>query len=133
MAFELVLHHDPDYAEGLFSGAVSADELTAIAQQAWLATSTQLQPRILADLTDMLGGHTAADLSELGEGICWKPGTREAVVLPNALSPEAVARIQAWAYSGVQRGLELRMFQNRAAALHWLLSDAESDETPAPR
>jgi hypothetical protein len=111
------------YIESVFAGMVRPDELE------WtvlLAVDLAKQSgffRFYSDLTDLAGGHSAGDLFALIarlEQLGLPRTLREAIVM----SGPAVAAKEVQFYEDAcrNRGWNIRIFPDRAAALAWLTS-----------
>lgn len=119
MPLSIVRHQNPRYVEPVFAGHFDSTELAAAAEQVVAAAIEHGTQRILADCTDLTGGHTIADLYAIAERTT--PGRqqlREALLLPT--SPPAAEYVRFWEDVCRNRGMAVRVFQDRAAALAWL-------------
>ena len=107
--------------ETVYAGVLGPQEL----QAAVLATLEEVRERcterLLSDCSDLEGGHSVVDLyglMELLEGQKWGPRFREALLLPQrALPAEDVRSYETFC---VNRGFDVRIFDDRSAALAWL-------------
>ena len=125
----VINHANPTFAEAIFSGDVSPQELQAAATETVALAYVRSPALMLADLSELEGGHTVDDLLELSRGFVWRPGTLEAIVFPHALSAAVMQRIRAWAKSSAANGLTVRLFETRGRALDWLLGP-DREESP---
>lgn len=126
MPLSIVRHSEPSYIEAAFAGPFSSTELTAAAEQVRVAAREHETRCILADCTDLLtGGHTLTDLYRIaessGEG---RQQLREALLRPT--SPTAVEYVRFWEDVCRNRGMAVRVFEDRAAALAWLFDTQAS-------
>ena len=120
MAWELDVADD-GFIELRIRDVLAPDEL----QEAFSATLAAARDAdhylVLADCTDMAGGHTVIDLVQLAEELS-KQGVlarfREAVVLP--LHPDIARLVQFWEVASLNRGLLVRTFPDRESAAAWL-------------
>lgn len=117
----------PGCVEIVYAGQVSADELAASVEAALDLARAHGGTRYLTDCSALAGGHSVVDLYRLAERLTARglgAGLREAVILPTAVryAPDATF----WRDAGRNRGLEVEVFPDRAAALAWL---AREDRT----
>lgn len=122
MSWTVALNPAGTYVDICFCGMVPPEEL-ALAGAESLRVGTEAKCRaLLADCTAMEGGHTLTDLyrliDELVEsGVSQK--FKEAVLMPKAAAAAGAA--QFWETACVNRWMEVRLFEDRALALAWLL------------
>ena len=108
--------------ETCYIGALAAPELAdAIAETTELAkqSGTLL---LLGDCTELAGGHSLADLFFFVESVTADgglAGVREAILLPEL--PESTEMVRFWETACLNRGFSVRVFDDRQAALEWLL------------
>ena len=114
-------HHQPPYIELVFEGQVDAHELMAAA----LGTLEQLlalpRPLVLADCTRVEGGHSAFDLYFLADMVAETPirsTLREAIVFADLGA--GAENVRFWETTCINRGLNVRVFTDRALAIRWL-------------
>lgn len=123
MAWSVIKHLEPRFVEAEYSGALSSAELEAVVR-ATLDAAVEIDTcLVLSDCTLVSGGHSSADLYFLAQAVRTMPLStrlREAVVMP--LAPEAQRQVRFWETTASNRGLAVRIFQDRASALQWLLS-----------
>lgn len=124
MPFELLPESGAGHIEIRFRGFVPAAELMAGAVASITAGRAQDCPFFLADCTELTGGHTLADLyflaSQLGND-AFTVRIREAVLMPRSpTATKATEAVSFWEVAGSNRGLEIRVFDDRVAALAWL-------------
>lgn len=107
------------HAEATYSGTLTAAELKAAAGEIMALMQKSQTTRLLADCTDIKGGHSVFDLYELADWIkAHAPQMREAVVLP-ALDL-AADHVRFWETTCRNRGIAVRIFNDRDSALRWL-------------
>lgn len=121
MNWQTSYHEQEKVVELVYSGAVSRNELSASAATALEVARNHGANRVLADCSDMHGGHTIADLYYLSD---WLIGAKahlmkEAVVLPTEAASSAMARF--WETTCSNRGLRVRVFDHRDTARRWLM------------
>jgi hypothetical protein len=107
--------------EMVFVGSASAEEIDAGMVAAGTAGAEHLSRRYLVDVREQVSGGTAFDILALGEFLASLPPDvieREAVLLP--LDPAAVEEFQFFETVCRNRGLDVRVFTERDAALAWL-------------
>lgn len=108
--------------EIIYAGRVTPAELKdAVRSVARLIHETG-RKLILTDCTDLAGGHSILDLYELVEDMARIPearGIQEAVIMAHeaALSEE----VRFWEIASRNRGIIVRTFAERTAAVNWLL------------
>ncbi len=109
-------------AEMVYDGALSGAELVASAHEVVALAASLGTSLILADARLLAGGHSIVDLFGLADSLAADSAVRqlkEAVVVP-AL-PEAAGTARFWETTGVNRGLTIRLFDDRETAIAWLL------------
>ncbi len=104
-----------------YTGTVTPAELLETARTAHGLSRGMAGPRLFADLTQLRGGHTPIDLLaviDLAEALGFPRSMREALLLPpGAVAP---ADVQFYEDACQNRGWNVRIFQDRGAALAWL-------------
>jgi hypothetical protein len=104
-----------------YAGRMSPEELRA-AIEATLALARERQClRFLADCSALEGGHSAVDLYRMAEALSaagLDRRLREAVVLPRGTP--ATEDVRFWETACLNRGFNVRIFPDEAAALPWL-------------
>jgi len=109
------------FVEVVYEGMISASDLLVIAGEKAALAQKHGTFRLLADCTTFTGGHTIADLyALLGQVIAqgFAAQVREAVILP--ADPSMYQQVVFWETLGQNRGLNVRVFEDRASALAWL-------------
>jgi len=107
------------HAEATYSGTLTATDLKAAAGEIMALMQTGGTTRLLADCTDIKGGHSVFDLYELADWIkAQAPHLREAVVLPSL--DLAADHVRFWETTCRNRGIAVRVFNDRDTALRWL-------------
>ena len=125
MPSEVTLRSDatPPFIEARYHGRVTAEQLNEAATQIVAYLDCLAPLRLLADCTDLRGGHSVVDLYYTADWIARDPrlrDLREAVLMPSA-GPQ-VHDGEFWANACGNRGINVRVFTDRAAALAWLLA-----------
>ncbi|MFA7330602.1 MAG: hypothetical protein WC326_05950 [Candidatus Delongbacteria bacterium] len=128
MSWTLRLPADRPWLELTYSGLVSRAELHE-ALQAVLELVPQLEHLLLfADCRDLEGGHSPVDLLQLIEHIDALPLTkpfREAILMREGRAAEAV---HFYEMACRNRGIQVRVFEERSAAEAWLELHAQPPE-----
>lgn len=113
----------PRILEVSYIGLITPAELNDCIGQAIATGRTHALSRVLTDCTRMTGGHTLVDLYAAVELMIARglAGTFvEAILLPSL--PESEERVQFWETACHNRGIRVRLFADRAAAVAWLES-----------
>ena len=111
------------YVEMVLSGNVPAHEVTSGLAQTLELMAASRCALVLADCSTLTGGHSISDLfarAENASGESAVRGCREAIVLPSLPSAQELARF--WETVCVNRGIDVRSFTEREAAVAWLTS-----------
>jgi hypothetical protein len=118
------LHPQLPLVELTVAGLPSISEVAAGLQEAMKLIAACGRGLVLADCSGLQGGHTITDLYRLVEGMgpALPPvRLREAVLLPSAGPGVALAGF--WETICVNRGINVRVFTDRAEAMIWLTAD----------
>lgn len=113
----------PRILEVCYTGLVTPAELNDCIGQAIATAHTHALSRVFTDCTRMTGGHSLVDLFGAIELMIARglAGTFvEAILLPSL--PESEERVRFWETACYNRGIQVRLFADRAAALAWLES-----------
>lgn len=104
-----------------YSGTVTQAELALSAQATLQLAQEHGSHRVIADCTAMHGGHSMADLYFLSDWLINMKAFRlkEAVIMPVEAASSELARF--WETTCINRGLRVRVFDQRDAALRWLM------------
>ena len=123
MPWNLQFHAVGQFVEITYTGAVDKSELEKSAQDTVKLCLEKSTLRILADCSEMTGGHSLADLYFLSDWLISVKAyrLREAVVLPHAAAASEHAHF--WQTTCANRGLTVRVFGDRETALEWLLQE----------
>lgn len=122
MPWHLAYNEAQQFIELTYSGAIDKTELSDSAAACVALMAQHQNNRVLGDCSTLDFVHTLTDLYFLSDWVAKLklPRFREAMVLPSAaLSSDAV---RFWQTTCVNRGLNVKVFDNREAALKWLLS-----------
>lgn len=121
MAYHVERHQGTALVEVRYSGIVSAAELREAVVAARSLVGPEPLVRVLADCSQLEGGHTVFDLLALAQELPQMLGSvecREAVVAPAGALAERDA--QFWEAACSNRGLNTRAFHDRQSAERWL-------------
>ena len=115
-------HDHPAHVRFILSGLVSAAEVNAAAAELLALVAASGVSRVLADARELEGGHGTFELYEMAERFATDAtarSVREAVLLPQSAAMSSELRF--WETACVNRGLHVRVFDDEAAALAWLI------------
>ncbi len=112
MAWQVKIPETPPIIETLYTGRMTAAELTHAVTETLAAVRDHGRTRLLADLY-----FVGEMVQKAGLG---SAGLREAVLLP--VLPEAADNARFWETTASNRGMVVRLFDDRGKALAWLLS-----------
>lgn len=104
---------------GVLSPAALADAVAATLE----ACRTHQFVRLLADCSQLEGGHSVLDLYDTAASLGAMPGVatlKEAVLLPATAATVATDAVRFWETTATNRGIQVRVFADRAAAVTWL-------------
>jgi hypothetical protein len=121
VAFKATFLADYGVVETIWSGQVSPGDIDEGVTATGILAAEKLSNRFLADLREQAPGGSALDIFSLAEFLCsLPPGTieREAVLAPR--TPAAAEEIRFFETACRNRGLDVRMFDDRDEALEWL-------------
>lgn len=118
---------DPRYPviETIYSGHLSPAELEEAFEAARKLVFDSGRSLVLADCTDLEGGHSVTDLYHLAETfakVTMEHPVKEAVLLSEMPNPAGMARF--WETTCYNRGINVRVFTDREGALAWLTGGA---------
>jgi|GEM_PF-1166459 len=105
----------------VYTGTVTPEELKQSAAETLDLARSHNIVRVLADTRGLQGGHSLADLYFLSDWLVQKQTfrLREAVLMPVSAAVQDNARL--WETACFNRGLNVKVFNDRDAALAWLL------------
>jgi len=105
----------------VYTGTVTPEELKQSAAETLDLARSHNIVRVLADTRGLQGGHSLADLYFLSDWLIQKQAfrLREAVLMPVSAAVQDSARLRETAC--FNRGLNVKVFNDRDAALAWLL------------
>lgn len=121
MNWQTRYHDEEKVVELVYSGVVSHGELSSSAAATLELAHSHGACRVLADCSDMHGGHSIGDLYFLSEWLLEVRAIqmKEAVVLPTEAASSELARF--WETTCNNRGLRVRIFDRRETAQRWLM------------
>jgi hypothetical protein len=114
----------PDHPiiETMYAGNLTPDELSDAVMETLSLIRAHDVMLLLADCTTLEGGHSISDLYGLADAVL-KTGLahriKEAVLLPEI--PDTEERVRFWETTCFNRGITVRIFDDRQKALDWLL------------
>ena len=123
MAFTVRFLKDFGVVETVWSGNVTAADVDVGVTETGILAAEKLCNRFLVDVREQAPGGSALDIFSLAEFLCsLPPGTieREAVLTPR--TPKAAEEIKFFETACRNRGLDVRMLDDRDEALRWLAS-----------
>lgn len=123
MAWQIIYHPQLGVIETLYSGELTPDELYAAAQASLGLGAEHSAWLFLGDCTGLQGGHSVVDLYgvlELFQVVGFAPPMREALLMPEGPDSAMSEEVAFWETACLNRGVEVRIFHERAAALDWL-------------
>ena len=121
MAFNVRFLKEFGVVETVWSGHVTPADVDVGVTETGILAAEKLCTRFLVDLREQEPGGSALDIFSLAEFLCsLPPGTieREAVLTPR--TPEAAEEIKFFETACRNRGLDVRMLDDRDEALEWL-------------
>lgn len=122
MSWHVAFNKALQFIELTYAGAVDGKELGASAAACVALIERHQTSRVLGDCSALDGGHTLADLYFLSDWVAGLklPRFREAMLLPPAAASSEAVRF--WQTTCINRGLSVKVFDNRETALEWLLT-----------
>lgn len=113
----------------VYAGVLSPAALRDAVEATLAACQAHQLVRLLADCSQLEGGHSVLDLYDTAESIGERPGAalfKEAVLLPPTAAATAADTVHFWETTATNRGIQVRIFADLDTALAWLTSDIES-------
>lgn len=123
MPWELSWNEDSAVIETVYTDPLFPEDLREVIRANFELAKEKSSARFLGDCTRLARESSAASIYALGEFIATlevPPGVKEAILLPLALPAERDLRF--YETVALNRGFEVRVFDDRAAALLWLTS-----------
>jgi hypothetical protein len=123
MAWKTNLVENPSYIEVTYSGKVSPEELFKALENAVLLSRENKIILFLADLTEMIGGHSVFDLYgiiSIYETLKLDAKAKEAIIMTSL--QDTVDEIKFYETTCKNRGFNVRIFKQREEAISWLVS-----------
>ena len=121
MPCQIRLRNNQSYVEATYSGALKQSELEQAAFKILEFMKEEGTMLLLADCSDIKGGHSVFDLYALSDWLkATAPHIKEAVVLPTL--PLASENVKFWETTCRNRGLMVCIFNDCRSALEWLLA-----------
>ena len=110
---------EASHAEATYFGVLTASDLEGAAGEIMALMQESNMRLLLADCSGVAGGHSVFDLYALADWLKDNaPWVREAVVLPTL--DLAAENVRFWETTCRNRGLAVRIFNDRPSALAWL-------------
>lgn len=108
--------------ETIYAGRIAPAELESSVTETLDLSRAHQTRLLLGDCTDLEGGHSVADLYHLASLVVATGPLplKEAVILPHLTAP--ARDVEFWESTCQNRGLEVKVFPDRTAALVWLRS-----------
>ncbi len=124
MPWDLSVHTDSRFVVVRFVGNVPPAELRAALDATIVAMQSCGTEACLGDCSELQGGHSIVDLYGLVEVLAarWSGPLEEAVLMPQRAEGQEDVRF--WENACVNRGLNVRVFADRASAVAWLSDSA---------
>jgi hypothetical protein len=121
MNWQTSYQNNTQLIELTYSGSVTQVELAKSAQAALDLARQHGTYKVMTDCTAMQAGHSLADLYFLSDWLITMKAHRlkEAVIMPTEAASSELARF--WETTCINRGLRVRVFDQREAAERWLL------------
>jgi hypothetical protein len=123
MPWQVKLLAEQKIVETIYAGHLTPAELISAVESSMSQAKVARATRLLSDCTDLVGGHNFADLFKLAETLqadAFALSLKEAVLVPP--SGPGVEMVQFYETTCLNRGLDVRVFTDRAQAIAWLLS-----------
>jgi hypothetical protein len=121
MNWQTSYQNNTQLIELTYSGSVTQVELAKSAQAALDLAQQHGTYKVMTDCTAIQAGHSLADLYFLSDWLITMKAHRlkEAVIMPTEAASSEMARF--WETTCINRGLRVRVFDQREAAERWLL------------
>ena len=121
MAFKVRFLEDLGVVETVWSGNVTVAEVDRGVTETGILAAEALCNRFLVDLREQAPGGSALDIFSLAEFLCsLPPGTIEGEAVLTPWTPAAAEEIKFFETACRNRGLDVRMLDDRDEALEWL-------------
>lgn len=107
----------------VYAGVLSPGALRSAVEATLAACQAHQFVRLLADCSQLEGGHSVLDLYDTAASIGEIPGVamlKEAVLLPPTAAVAAADTVHFWETAATNRGIQVRVFADRDAAMTWL-------------
>ncbi|MBK9964059.1 MAG: hypothetical protein IPP07_03805 [Holophagales bacterium] len=119
------LSYDEEYAvvETVYTDPLSPEDLRDVIRANLVLATEKGATRFLGDCTRLSRESSAQSIYALGDFIATlevPPGLKEAILLP--VAPEAERDLRFYETVALNRGFQVRVFDDRAGALLWLTS-----------
>jgi hypothetical protein len=121
MPWNVSLCMESCFVEEAFTGSVTPQELQDSFRQVISAARERGFSRILSDCSSLKGGHSVFDLFVLADDLKAESiahTLKQAVILPE--DREAAGLVRFWETTCSNRGIRVRIFEDRQKAIDWL-------------
>jgi len=127
MPWHAKLIPDLPIVETCYSGVLTSPELADAIHETLALVRSSGRTLLLGDCTALEGGHSLLDLYSHADAL--GPGgtgyvLKEAVLLPAV--PASAEMVKFWETLCCNRGMTVRIFQDRQTAIDWLLSGSDA-------
>lgn len=122
MPWHISVWDEPPIIETHYSGVMTPAEVTEAAWQTIAVARCQGITRLLGNCATLEGGHSIADLYFLADSLVSGGNAtqfKEAVLLPKHPATQGLAWF--WENTCRNRGIQVRVFDDRQSAVDWLL------------
>jgi hypothetical protein len=113
---------ESSFLEVVFTGAVTPKELQAASKQSLSIAREKGLTRLLSDCSAFKGGHSVFDLFTLANDLKAESIAlvlKQAIILPG--NQEAADLVRFWETTCANRGILVRIFDDRQRAVDWLV------------
>ena len=121
MPWHITVHSDCGVVETQYAGVLTPQELTDAVKATIDAATEFKHVLLLGDCTRLAGGHSIVDLYGLADLILATGLAhvfKEAILLPGM--PGAIEDVRFWENTCYNRGIRVRVFEDRKQAFAWL-------------
>lgn len=122
MPWKICVHPEFPIVETSYTGIIAPKEMFEAARETISIAHEKGVTRLLSDCTAFKGGHTVFDLYTLAEDVKADRISRvlkEAIIIPEGL--ESVQLVRFWETTCANRGITVRIFNDRQGAIDWLM------------
>jgi hypothetical protein len=123
MPWKVTVHPELPVVETRYEGVLTQAELSDAIRETLAQGRVNNTALFLGDCTALAGGHSAVDLYFLADAVVASGVShtlKEALLLPEL--PGSAENVRFWETTCYNRGFRVRIFQERAQALAWLMA-----------